>query len=33
VSVVPCREVLGFREIFYFGDYHCVMFEPIWHNK
>ena len=28
-SVVTCREVLEFREIFYFGEYHCFLFETI----
>jgi len=33
VSVVTCREVLEFHEIFYFGDYHFILFESIRHNK
>jgi len=28
-SVVTCREVLEFREIFNFGEYHCILFETI----
>jgi len=32
-SVVTCRGVLEFREIFYFGEYHCFLFETIWHKK
>jgi len=33
VSVVTCREVVKFREISYFGEYHFILFEPICHNE
>jgi len=33
MSVANCREVLECRETLYFGEYHFILFEPIYHNK